>query len=130
MDLPLSEMAQQMLDRKTSAQRAAEILCDKLALDNKLVGALTGIFQLDPPSDQVKAEVAALLMAQECQAHGVELTNVDAEILAIQVIQCDETSGFSLMPKQIQRLLRRPLLAASDQGQRSLSLRVHRNQSQ
>ena len=109
-------------------QRAAEILGDKLALDNKLLGALTAIFLVDAPSDHVKAAVAALLMIQECQAHGIELTNVDAEILAIQAIQCDETSGFSLMPQQIQRLLRKPLLAASDQGQGLLSLRVHRHE--
>ena len=126
----LDELARQGLVESVWQQRAAEVLCDKLALDNKFLSALTGILLFGPPSDQVKAEVAALLMVQECQAHGVELTNVDAEILATQVIQCDATSGFSLMPKQIQRLLRKPLLVASDQEQRLLSLRVHRNRSQ
>ncbi|MCA9259565.1 MAG: hypothetical protein KDA61_10220, partial [Planctomycetales bacterium] len=73
---------------------------------------------------RVKAEVVALLMKKECSDHGIELSNVDPEILAMQVIQLDDASGFRLAPQRVKKLLRKPLVAAALERPPSLSLRV------
>ena len=105
-------------------QRALATLAQETPLDHKLLGSLTGIFLLSAPTDQTKSEVYALLMQNECKAHDVELVHIDPEILATQVVQYDSASGFGLAPQQVKRLLRKPLIAASDAGQQLLSLRI------
>ncbi len=105
-------------------QRALAALAQETPLDHKLLGSLTGIFALSKPTDETRAEVYALLMKQECKAHDIELAHVDPEILATLVVQYDDANGFGLAPQQVKRLLRQPLIAASDAGQQLLSLRV------
>ena len=105
-------------------QRALATLAQETPLDHKLLGSLTGIFVLSTPTDQTRSEVYALLMKNECKAHDVELVHIDPEILATQVVQYDDANGFGLAPQQVKRLLRQPLIAASDAGQQLLSLRI------
>ena len=88
------------------------------------LSAVTDICYCEPPTDRVKAEVVALLMKKECRDHGIELSNVDPEILATQVIQLDDASGFRLAPQRVKKLLRKPLVAAAPERPPSLSLRV------
>ena len=105
-------------------QRAIEVLLEETQIDHGLVSAVTDICYCAPPTDRVKAEVVALLMKKECSDHGIELSNVDPEILATQVIQLDDASGFRLAPQRVRKLLRKPLVAAAPERPPSLSLRV------
>ena len=105
-------------------QALSELLTNDLEIDPSLLNAITEILPCKPPTDLVKAEVVALAMKQECSAHGLELSNVDPEILAAQVTLLDDASGFRLLPHRIKKLLRQPLVAASPQQHTSLSLRV------
>jgi hypothetical protein len=104
--------------------QAISVLESEGAIDSGLIAAVTGVFHLLRPNDETKAEVAALLMKKECASHDIELLHVDPEIVATQVIQWSDACGFGAMPQRIGRLLRRPLIAASESGQRVLSLRV------
>jgi hypothetical protein len=105
-------------------QRAIELIGSETTIDHGLLSSLTEVFLCDWPSDQIKAEVAALLMKKECKAHGIELSHVDAEILATLVLQLEAARSFTHAPQQIKKLLRNPLVAAAGQHRRSLSLRL------
>jgi hypothetical protein len=105
-------------------QRAIEIIGEETQIDHGLLNAVTDVCFCASPSDCVKAEVVALLMKKECRDHGIELSNVDPEILATQVIQLDDASGFQLAPQRVKKLLRKPLVAAAPERPPSLSLRV------
>ena len=76
------------------------------------------------PDDRVKSEVIALLLNQECEAHCAELSHVDPEIIATQVLQLDEAYGFGPAPQLVKKLLRKPLVAAAEGNHKLLSLRV------
>jgi hypothetical protein len=105
-------------------QRAIELIGEETQIDHGLLNAVTDVCFCASPSDSVKAEVVALLMKKECRDHGIELSNVDPEILATQVIQLDDASGFRLAPQRVKKLLRKPLVAAAPERPPSLSLRV------
>ena len=105
-------------------QQAIEVLGEETTIDRGLLNAVTDICLCAPATDRVKAEVVALLMKKQCRDHGIELSNVDAEIIATQVIQLEGESGFELAPQRIKRLFRKPLVAAARERPPSLSLRV------
>lgn len=120
----LEALANAGLGEVVFQQRAIEALGDETQIDRGLISAVTDICFCEPPTDRVKAEVVALLMKRECRDHGIELSNVDPEILATQVIQLDDVSGFRLAPQRVKKLLRKPLVAAAPERPPSLSLRV------
>lgn len=123
----LEALAGLRLSEAVFHQRAIEFLGAETRIDHGLLSAVTAVCFCAAPSDQVKAEVVALLMRKECRDHGIELSNVDPEILATQVIQLDDASGFRLAPQRIKKLLRKPLVAAAPERPPSLSLRVRRS---
>jgi hypothetical protein len=120
----LEELASAGLGEAVFRQRAIEILGEETSIDHGLLGAVTEICFCAPPTDRVKAEVVALLMKRECRDHGIELSSVDPEILATQVIQLEDAAGFRLAPQRVTNLLRKPLLAATPERPAALSLRV------
>lgn len=105
-------------------QRVMEILRDETAIGSQLLNVLSEILVCLPATDRTKAEVVALLMRKECREHGIELSNVDPEILATQVLQLEDQSGFAAAPGRVKKLLRKPLVAAAPERPPSLSLRV------
>jgi AAA domain (Cdc48 subfamily) len=115
-DEPLGETAWQ--------QQAIELIRDETQIDHSLLHAVTDVCFCTSPTELVKAEVVALQMQKECGAHNIQLSNVDPEILATQVLQIDDAVGFQLVPQQVKKLLRKPLVAAAPTRLRSLSLRV------
>ena len=104
--------------------RAIEALSEETSIDPALLHAVADICYCAPASDRVKAEVVALLMKKQCRDHGIELSHVDAEIIATQVIQLEGESGFAHAPQRIKRLFRKPLVAAAGERPPALSLRV------
>ena len=105
-------------------QKVIEYLCDARQLDTGLLSGLHEILLCASPSDEVKAEVVSLLLQKECRAHGIELSHVDPVILATQVLQIDDATGFAHAPNRVKKLLSRPLVAAASDQHDSLSLRV------
>lgn len=105
-------------------QRVMETLNGEAEIDGQLLSALSEVLVCQPVSDQTKAEVVALLMKKECRDHGIELSNVDPEILATQVIQLEGEGGFAPAPGRVKKLLRKPLVAAAPERPPSLSLRL------
>lgn len=105
-------------------QRAIELIGDETQIDRALLSAVTDVCLFQPPSDLVKAEVVALAMQKECTAHNIDLSHVDPEIVATQVMQIEDSSGFQLVPQHVKKLLRKPLVAVTPQQHESLSLRV------
>ena len=105
-------------------QRVMETLSGETAIDSCLLNVLSEVLVCQPVTDCTKAEVVALLMQKECREHGVELSNVDPEILATQVIQLEDQDGFAPAPARVKKLLRKPLIAATPERPPSLSLRI------
>ena len=93
-------------------------------IDARIAEAVTEVCLLSAPNDLVKAEVVALLMQKECRDHGVTLSKVAPEILAVQVLQIVEGEGFQFVPQRIQKLVRKPLMEATENDTASLSLRI------
>jgi midasin (ATPase involved in ribosome maturation) len=120
----LEALASAELGEAVFHQRAVEILGEETRIDHGLTSAVTDICFCAPPTDRVKAEVVALLMKIECRDHGIELSRVDPEILATQVIQLDDGAGFQHAAQRVKKLLRKPLVAAAPERPPSLSLRV------
>lgn len=105
-------------------QHVIDRLRDERQIDGGLLNAIDDIMFCEAPSDEVKAEVISLLLQKECQAHGLELSHVDPIILGTQVLQIQDAIGFAHAPSQIKKLLSKPLVAAAENEQDSLSLRV------
>lgn len=105
-------------------KRAAEALAAETSLEPALLNAVSDTLFCPTPDDLVKAEVVSLLMQQEAQAHGVSLSQIEPEIVASQVVQIDDESGFAFVPQRVRHLLRRPLMAAVEADHKTLSLRV------
>ncbi|MCA9040002.1 MAG: AAA family ATPase [Planctomycetaceae bacterium] len=120
----LARLDQQSQAESVYQQKMLELLTDS-TLDSGLLHAVTELYFLQPPSDQVKAEVVTLLMKQRCREHDIELRHVDPEIVAAQVLQMEQDSGFQFVPERIKKLLHKPLLAAIPEQPESLSLRVN-----
>jgi len=112
------------LNRRALDQQALERFGEATRTDSKLLNSVTELMHLAAPNDQVKSEVIALLLAQECRAHLTELTYVAPEIVATQVIQIEEAHGFAGAPQRIKKLLRKPLVAMAEGNHKSLSLRI------
>lgn len=106
-------------------RRAIERLGEETQIDRQLFSAVTDICVCGRPSDRTKGEVVSLLMQQECRLHGMQLTHVDPEIIATQVLQLDD--GFGLAPQRIKKLMRGALVAAAPERPPTLSLRVRRS---
>ena len=104
-------------------QKRVDIFRDS-GIPASLVNGLSEILYCQAPTNHVQAEVVALVMRKECRDHGIDLCHVDPEILATQVIQIDDAHGFELVPQRAKHLLRKPLVAAADKGQKFLSLRI------
>ena len=120
----IASLAADRIDTAAWHQQVTQLLIDETRIDASLLHAVTEICCLEPPSDLVKAEVVALLLKKECKAHNIELSHVDPEIVATQVFQIENGSGFNLVPQRVKKLLRKPLVAAAPQRAESLSLRV------
>ena len=120
----LEALASAGLGETVFHQRAIELLSEEAQIDHGVLNAVTNICFCAAPTDRVKAEVVALLMKKECREHGMELSNVDPEIIATQVVQMDDENGFRLAPQRVKKLLRKPLVAAAPERPPSLSLRV------
>lgn len=97
------------------------------SFDSKLMASLTDILICRPPDDLVKAEVLVMLMAKECKTYGVELDYVDPEVIASEVLALRDELGFTIAPDRIKRLLRDPLVAASERRMNRMSLKVTSN---
>jgi hypothetical protein len=106
--------------------RAMELVRDESLIDRGVLSALTDIHYMRSPDSRTRAEVVALLMKKECSDHDVRLTHVDAAVLATQVLRFSDTEGFAMAPQQVQKLLSKPLVAATENKQKALSLRVRR----
>lgn len=110
-------------------QKAIDALESAAQIDRQLLSGVTELLYTVGPDDVVKSEVMALLLVQECGAHCTNLTHVDPEIIATQVLQLNDTQGFATAPPAIKKLLRKPLVAATEGDHPCLSLRI-RNQTQ
>jgi len=120
----LQSLNVKLLSESAWHRRAVEVLSSETTIDAECLNALSDIVLCKSPEDVVKAEVVAMLMKKEAAAHGVSLSNIEPEILMSQIVQIPDDGGFSLVPERVKRLLRRPLLAATQAEQESLSLRV------
>ena len=120
----LPETADVALSNHVSADELVRTLVDESVLNRNLVGAVTDSFIVSSPTDRTRAEVIALLMKKECRDHRIKLSHVDAEILAMQVVQIEDDGGFELTPQRVKKLLRKPLVAIHSSGQQSLALRL------
>lgn len=120
----LSDLNAQSLPEAAWHARSVEMLMQESTLDSECLNALAEIVLCQRPSDAVNAEVVVLLMKKEAAAHGVHLARIDPEIVASQVLQITDEHGFALAPERVKKLLRKPLLAAHQHDQKTLSLRV------
>ena len=102
---------------------------DVSTVDRELLNSVTEVMHCQTPDDYVKAEVVALTMTRECTSHNIELTHVDPEIIATQIMHLDESSGFRLLPQSVHKLLRKPLVAAAPGRHKSLSLRIRNGET-
>jgi hypothetical protein len=105
-------------------QRAVERIAEDTQIDDKLLNGVTELMYCEAPDDQAKCEIVALLMQKECGDHRTELSHVDPEIIATQVLQVDDEQGFALAQQSIKKLLRKPLVVAASGDHESLALRV------
>lgn len=108
----------------TRQQAIIDWLSSESQINESLLHSLTEIYLCESPDDYVKSEVISLLMQKECRTHDTNLTFVDPKIVATQVMQIDEATGFALAPQRIKKLMRKPLVAAVDGNHETLSLRV------
>jgi hypothetical protein len=118
-----------LLGTKTLTDRAwhnqsVEAVCMEGHLDSAALHAVGDILFFQQPSDYVMAQVTAMLMLKECQAHGLELKQADPLVLASEVLRIDTSVGFGRLPQDIKKLLSQPILCASRENKRSLSLHV------
>lgn len=120
----LQRLAEQSAGQAIFEQRALEAIGEETPIDPGLLSAVTDICYCASPTDAVKSEVVSLLMQNECRDHQIELSHVDPEILAIQVMQIEPAEGFRLVPQRVKKLLRKPLVAAAPHRPPALSLRV------
>ena len=120
----LSELVEREPGEAVRDQKAMELVANATGIDNTFLHAVTEVMYTAAPDDAVKSEVIALLLAKECRAHRTELTHVDPEIIATQVLQIDDAQGFAGAPQLVKKLLRKPLVAATEGDHPSLSLRV------
>lgn len=111
-------------DQTAWQQQLMEALRDEQRLDIGLLNAVGEVLFCEPPSDEVKAEVISLLMQKECGMHGIELTHADPIIVATQVLQIADESGFAHCPNRVRKLLSQPLVAATADEYDTLSLRI------
>ena len=107
-----------------SWRSSIELVTSEIQIDARIAEAVTEVCLLSAPNDLVKAEVVALQMQKECRDHGVTLSKVAPEILAVQVLQIVEGEGFQFVPQRIQKLVRKPLMEATANDTTSLSLRI------
>ena len=105
-------------------QLAIDHLSADVQIPLVLLNGLAEIFYCHRPADEVRSEVVALIMANECRVHRTELIRADPEIIAALTFQVDDDRGFALAPQVIKKLLRKPLLAATVADQKAISLRV------
>ena len=89
-----------------------------------MLNAMTDIYLCETLDDYTKSEVVSLLMQKQCRSHNTELNFVEPVILATQVVQIDDETGFESTPQQIEKLLRKPLVAAANGKHKKLSLRI------
>ncbi len=120
----LQAFADEHSNVSTPRTPSIEVLTTQLRVDRALLTAITDIYLFEPLSDQAKAEVLSLLMHRECRSHEVELAFVEPKLLASQVCRIDDENGFRIAPQMINRLLRKPLVAATAAHQNSLALHV------
>jgi len=120
----LEALASEGLGEVAFHAQSVETLGAETGIDQGLLHAVTEVCVCRRPGDRTKCEVVALLMQKECRDHGIQLSNVDPEIIATQVLQLDEGDGFGLAPQRIKKLLRKPLVAASPERPPTLALRV------
>jgi hypothetical protein len=107
-------------------ERAIDVLVSETLIDQTVLHSVSDVLYCHWPSDEVKAEVVAMLMKKEARAHGVTLSRIDPEILVAQVLQINDSTGFALVPQRVKTLLRKPLVAATQHNRDLLSLRVRR----
>ena len=123
----LGALGEKSLSEAAWHRQAVDIVATETLIDHALLNAVSDVLVCHSPTDLVKAEVVALLMKKECSALGVTLSQVDPDILASQVLQIDDATGFGLVPECIKRLLRKPLVAATQNNHKLLSLKVRRS---
>jgi hypothetical protein len=104
--------------------QAVEAVCTETHLNSATLHAIGDILLCQQPSDYVMAQVTAMLMLKECQAHGLDLKQVDPLVLASEVLRLDASVGFGRLPQDIKKLLSKPILYASRDNKKSLSLHV------
>ena len=120
----LQSLADKQASGSTLTTSSIELLTSQTGMDRALLTAITDTYLFEPSSDQVKAEVLSLLMQRECRSHEIELAFVEPKLLASQVCRIDDQNGFRIAPQMVNRLLRKPLVAATAANQTSLALRV------
>jgi hypothetical protein len=120
----LASLTAKSLTDRAWHEQAMQAVCSETSLGQALLHVVGDIVLLEEPSDYVKAQVTAQLMLKECQAHGLVLNQADPLILAAEVLQIDERWGFGRLPQTVKKLLSKPILEASRQNKRALSLHV------
>ena len=124
----LAALAAKSLNDKAWHQQSIELLSSETSIDPPLLTAMTQIIHCEDPSDLIKAEVVCMLMQKESAAYGIQLTHVDPEIVAAEVAQIHDSTGFGLVPDRIKKVLHQSLLAATQQDRKSMSLRYARRE--
>lgn len=122
----LAALAEKNLPSAVWQREAADVLAAETLFDPVFFSAIADIAFCQRPSDHVQSEVAALLLRKETAAHGLTLAYTDPEILVTLISQITDETGFALLPEQVKRLLRKPLIAAAQPHPKKLSLRVRR----
>lgn len=120
----LSTVADQSPSEADWHRQAVDVVAMETLIDRTLLNAVSDVLVCRSPTDLVKAEVVALLMARESSAHGVTLTDVDPDIVASEVLPIEDNGGFGLAPERVKRLLRKPLVAATQDNHKRLCLRI------
>lgn len=120
----LSSLAVDGIGTATRQEQLIDWLASESQMQRTMLNAMTDIYLCETPDDYVKSEVVSLLMQKECRSHATELNSVDPAILATQVVQIDDETGFESTPQRIEKLLRKPLVAAANGKHKKLSLRI------
>jgi hypothetical protein len=120
----LVSLANRTLTDRAWHDQAVEAVCSETNMDSAAIHAVGSILLCQQPSDYVMAQVTAMLMIKECQAHELDLRLVDPLVLASEVLRIDASVGFGRLPQDIKKLLSKPILSASRDNKKSLSLHV------
>ena len=120
----LSTLADQSPSEADWHRQAVDVVATETLIDRTLLNAVSDVLVCRSPTDLVKAEVIALLMTRESSAHGVTLTDVHPDIVASEVLPIEDNGGFGLAPERVKRLLRKPLVAATQNNHKRLCLRI------